>query len=61
MVKFLGAGKKVEISNFIGLVCLKEKCFRHKTDTAVSSPNTEGLLKVLAKSESWILIQPTPK
>ena len=61
MVKFLGAGKKVKISNFISLFCLKDKLLGQKTDTAVSSPDTEGLWKVLAKSELWFPIQPTPK
>ena len=60
-VKFLGAGEKVEISNLIGLFCLKDKLLGQKTDTADSSTNTEGLWKVLAKSESWFPIQPTPK
>ena len=34
MVKFLGAGEKVKISNFIGLFCLKYKLVGQKTDTA---------------------------
>ena len=61
MVKFLGAGEKAEISNFIGLFCLKDKLLGQKTDTAVSSPETEGLWKVLAKSEPWFPIQPISK
>ena len=59
MVKFLGAGKKAKISNFIGWFCLKDKLLEQKTDAAVSSPDTEGLWKVSAKSESCFAIQPT--
>ena len=51
MVKFLGPAKKAEISNFIGLFFLKDKLLEKKTDAAVSSPDTVGLWKVLAKSE----------
>ena len=61
MVKFLGAGKEAEISNFIGCLCLKDKLLGQKTDTAVSFPDTEGVRKVLAKSESWFPIQRIPK
>ena len=61
MVEFLGAGEKAKISNFIGLFCLKDKLLGQKTDTAVFSPDTEGLWKVLAKSESWFPILLTPK
>ena len=61
MVKFLGAGKKAEISNLIGLFCLKDKLLRQETDTAVSCPGTEGLWRFLAKSESLFPIQPTSK
>ena len=61
MVKFLGASEEAKISNFISLFCLKDKLLGQKTDTAVSCPDTEGLWKVLAKSESWFPIQPTPK
>ena len=61
VVKFLRAGKKAEISNFISLLCLKDKLLGQKTDRSVSSPDTEGLWKDFAKSESWFPIQPTPK
>ena len=60
-VNFLGASKKVEISNFIDWFCLKDKLFEQKNDTAVSCPETEGLWKVSAKSELWFPIQPTQK
>ena len=59
MVKFLGAGKKAEISNFIGWFYLKDKLLEKKTDAAVSSPDTEGLWKVSAISELCFAIQPT--
>ena len=51
-VKFLPAGKKVQISNFIGWYCLKEKLFEKQMDTSVSCPDTGRLWKVSAKSES---------
>ena len=43
MVKFLGAGEKVKISNFIGSFCLKDKLLEQNFDTAVSCPDNEGL------------------
>ena len=58
MVKFLAAGKKVEISNFIGWFCLKDKFLEQKIDTAVSFSNSEGLWIFLEKSELRFLIQP---
>ena len=61
LVKFLGAGKKAEISNFIGWFCLKDKLLGQKTDAAVSYPDTEGLWKISAKSELWFPIQLTQK
>ena len=61
MVKFLGAGKKAEISNFIVFFCLKDELLGQKTDTAASSSDTEGLWKVLAKPKSWFPIQSFPK
>ena len=61
MVKFLGAGEKAEISNFIDLFWLKYKLLEQNIDIAVSSADTERLWKVLAKSESWFLIHSTPK
>ena len=61
MVKFLGKGEKAEISKYIDWFCLKDKLLEQKTDTAVSSPDTEALWKALANSESWFPIQPTPK
>ena len=61
MVKFIGAGEKAKISNFIGWFCLKNKLLEQKNDAAVSCPDTEGLLKVSAKSESCFAIQLTQK
>ena len=58
-MKFLGAGKKSEISNFISLFCPKHKLLEQRNDTAVSFPDTEGLWKVSAKSESSFTIQAT--
>ena len=56
MVKFVGAGEKAEISNFIDWFSLKHKLLEQNTDTAISSPDTERLWKVSAKSESWFPI-----
>ena len=61
MVKFLQAGEKVKISNFIGWFCLKDKLLEQNFDTAVYCPDTERLWKFSAKSESWFLMQPTEK
>ena len=61
MTKFVGAGKKAEISDIIGWFCLKHKLLEQNTDTTVPSPDTEGLWKVSAKSELWFPIQPTQK
>ena len=61
MVKFLGAGEKAKISNFIGWFCLKDILLAEKLDRTVSCRDGEGLLKVSGKSDSWFLIQPTPK
>ena len=61
MVKFLGAGEKAEISNFIDLFWLKYKLLEQNIDIAVSSADTERLWKVLAKSELWFLIHSTRK
>ena len=58
-VKFLPARKKVQISNFIGWYRLKDKLSEQQIDTSVSCPDTEGLWKVSAKSESRFLIQST--
>ena len=58
-VKFLGAGKKVEISNFVGWFYLKDKFLEKKMNTSVSCPDSEELRKVSAKSESWFSIQVT--
>ena len=60
-VTFLRAGKKVEISNFISLFCLKDKLFEQDHDTASSCPESERRCKDSAKSESWFPIQPTKK
>ena len=59
MVKFLGVGEKAEISNFIGWFCLKDKLLEQKTDVAISSPDTERLWEVSAKSQLCFAIQPT--
>ena len=59
MVKFLRAGEKVKLSNIIGWFCLKDKLLEQNFDTAVSCPDSEGLWKVSAKSESCFAIQPT--
>ena len=61
MVKFLGADKMVKILNFIHSFCLKDQFLEQKNDTVVSCPDSEGLWKVSAKSESWFPIQPTKK
>ena len=61
MVKFLGAGEKVKISNIIGWFCLKDKLVEQNFGIAVSCPDSEGLWKVSAKSESWFSMQPTQK
>ena len=61
MVKFLRAGEKVKISNIIGCFCVKDKLLEQNFDTAVSCPDTEGLWKASAKSESWFSMQPTQK
>ena len=45
----------------IGWFCLKDKLLEQNFDTAVSCPDTEGLWKVSAKSESWFPIQHTQK
>ena len=61
MVKFLGAGKKTKISNFIGWFCIKDKLLGQKAERAVYCPDTEGLLKFSAQSEWWFPMQlPTP-
>ena len=52
MVKFLGAGKKAKISNFVGWFCLKDILLEQKIDRTVSCPDSEGLSKVSAKSDS---------
>ena len=56
-LKFLWAGQKAKISNFISWFCLKGKLPEQKIYKAVSSPDSEGLSKVSAKSESWFPIQ----
>ena len=45
-MKFVGAGEKTKISNFIGWFCLKDILLEQKIDRTVSCPDTEGLLKV---------------
>ena len=60
-MNFVGAGEKAKISNFVGWFCLKDKLLGQKTYTAVSCPDTEGLLKVSAKSEWLFSIQRTKK
>ena len=51
MIKFIGTGKKVKISNFFPWFWLKDKFLDQKTDTAVSCPDSEGLWEVSAKSD----------
>ena len=51
MAKFLRAGKKVKISNFMGLFCLKDQLFEQRIDTESSCPDNKELWKVLAKSK----------
>ena len=58
MVKFLGAGEKRKISNFIGWFCVKDKLLGQKTERTIYCPDTDGLLKVSAQSEWWFPIQP---
>ena len=58
-VKFVGAGEKAKIWNFIGWFCLKDILLEQKIDRTVSCPDSEDLSKVSAKSDSWFLIQPT--
>ena len=60
-MKFLQAGEKAKISNFMSRFCLKGKLPEQKIYKAVSCPDSEGLCKVSAKSESWFPIQPTKK
>ena len=60
-MNFLRAGEKIKISNFIGWFSLKDKLPEQRIDTAVSSPDSEGLWKVSAKSELWFPIQPSKK
>ena len=55
-VKFVGAGKRDKISNFIGWFCLKDILLEQKSERTVSCPDTEGLSKVSVKSDSWFLI-----
>ena len=45
MVKFLGAGKSAETSNFIGWFYLKDKLLEQKTDAAVSCLVLKGYEK----------------
>ena len=59
--KFLRAGEKASISNFISWFCLKGKLLQNKIEAAVSCPESEGLLKVSAKSKEWFPNQPTKK
>ena len=58
---FLSAGRNltIKISNLISWFCLKDKLPEQQIDTAVSCPDSEGLQKVSAKSESWFPIQPS--
>ena len=53
MVKFLLAGKNLQILNLIGWLCLKDKLLEQKIGTSVSRPDTEELWKVSANSELW--------
>ena len=60
-VNFVPAAQRVEISNFMGLVFLKGKLVRPKTVAGVSFYDTEGLWKVLGKSDYWFQIEPKKK
>ena len=58
LVKFLGAGEKTKISNFIGWFCVKDKLLGQKAERTVHCPDTDGLLKASAQSEWWFPIHP---
>ena len=55
---FFRVREKVKIFNFIGFFFLKGKLVEPETFSGVSCPDTEGLWKVWAKTESWFPIQP---
>ena len=58
---FVQAAKKVKTSNFFSWFWLNDKLLAQKLDTTVSSPDSQGLCKVSAKSDSFFPIQPTKK
>ena len=58
MIKLLGAGVKVEISNFFTWFWLRGELPYQKIGTSVSCPDSEVLWKVSAKSDFWFPIQP---
>ena len=61
MSEFPLSRQEGQISNFIGLFCLKDKWLGKKMTQQVYCPDTEGLFKVSAKSELWFPIQRTQK
>ena len=61
LLKFLGAGEKVKISNFFSWFWLKDKLLIKKVDLSVSCHDSEELWKVSAKSDSLFPIQPLKK
>ena len=58
---FIQASEIVEISNFIGLFCLKRTLVQRKTVVGVSPCGTEEPWKVWGKIDSWFPIQPWKK
>ena len=49
MIKFLRAGQKVEVSNFISCFCLKDNLPEQNVDRASSYPDSKDLQKVSSK------------
>ena len=58
---FVPANQKVEISNLMGVVFLKDTLVHPKTVAGVSSYDTEGPCQVWRKTDSWFPIQPRKK
>ena len=54
---FFRVGRKVKISNFIGLFFLKGKLVEPETFRGVPCPDTEGRWKVWGQTELWFPIQ----
>ena len=61
IVKFLRAGKKVKISNFIGWFCLKDKLLGQKTDTAFRAMKSFSTIWILVSNSDpqngWIFFE----